>query len=217
MNFHVLNCYDHIYEAIRSSSWKIMLFEPKMFRAAQNHQKWTCFLLNRFLKLFKTVFKTATFQKILDGDLRKIAKCSLKMKIYEVLCEKHKYSCSERLRTNIRSNSELELKNHDFWTKNVPDCSKSFMVMIFDHCVAPKRYRNPLKTVSGHRSLSLFSTPVSHQSYIEIHLKQWCFPRKAWSVSIRVSQQRYIEIRSKPDSEVVHFHDSRQLFRTEAI
>ena len=90
MNFHVLNGYDHIYEAIRSSSWKIMISEPKMFRIAQNHQKWTCFLLNRFAELFKTVFKTATFQKILDGDPRKIPKCSLKIDIYEVLCEKHR-------------------------------------------------------------------------------------------------------------------------------
>ena len=75
MDFKVLNGFDHIYEAIRSSSWKIVIFEPKMFRAAHHHQKWTCFLLNRFLKLFKTVFKTTTFQKILDGDPRKIAKC----------------------------------------------------------------------------------------------------------------------------------------------
>ena len=73
-----------------------------------------CFLLNRFPKQFKTVFKTMTLQKILDGDLRKIAKCSLKIKIYEVLCEKHEFSCSERLRSHIRGNSKLELKNHDF-------------------------------------------------------------------------------------------------------
>ena len=82
MNFHVLNGYDHIYDAIRSSSWKIVIFEPKMFRAAHHHQKWTCFLLNRFLKLFTTVFKTVIFQKILDGDPTKIAKCSLKKNRY---------------------------------------------------------------------------------------------------------------------------------------
>ena len=131
MKFHVLNGYDHIYDAIRSSSWKIVIFEPKMFRAAQNHQKWSCFLLNRFLKLFKTVFKTVIFQKILDGDPTKIAKCSLKIEEHEVLCEKHEFSSSERFRSRIRGNSELELKNHDFWTKNAPDRSNSSKVNSF--------------------------------------------------------------------------------------
>ena len=128
-------------------SQKIVMFEPKMFRIAQNNQKWMCFLLNRFPKQFKTVFKTMTLQKILDGDLRKIAKCSLKIKIYEVLCEKHEFSCSERLRLNIRSNSELELKNRDFWTKNVPDCSKSSKVnMLFTQSL-PEAVQNRVQNL----------------------------------------------------------------------
>ena len=35
--------------------------------------------------LFKTVSKIVIFRKILDGELRKIAKCSLKIEEHEVL------------------------------------------------------------------------------------------------------------------------------------
>ena len=113
-----------------------------MFRIAQNNQKWMCFLLHLFAKQFKTVFKTMIFQKIHDGDLRKISKCSLKIKIYEVLCEKHEFSCSERLRSHIRGNSELELKNRDFWTKNVPSCSSSSKVNMFFTQSLPEAVQN---------------------------------------------------------------------------
>ena len=130
-DFQLLNCFDHVYEAIRTWSWKIAIFEPKIVRTDQNHQTWTAFLLNCLVLVFKTMLKTVIFRKILDGDPRKIAKCWLKIEIYEVLCEKHEFSCSERFRPNIRGNSELELKNRDFWTKNAPDRSKSSKVNSF--------------------------------------------------------------------------------------
>ena len=62
--------------------------------------KGTAFLLNRPAMLLKTVSKTVIFRKILDGDLRKITKCSLKIEEHEVLCEKHWFSGSERLRSH---------------------------------------------------------------------------------------------------------------------
>ena len=130
-DFQLLNGFDHVYEAIRTWSWKIVIFEQKIVRTDQNHQKWTAFLPNRLVLVFKTMLKTAIFRKILDGDPRKIAKCSLKIEEHEVLCENHEFSGSERLRSRIRGNSELELKNRDFWTKNVPDCSKSSKVNMF--------------------------------------------------------------------------------------
>ena len=47
------------------------------------------FLPNHLVLVFKTVFKTAIFRKILDGDLTKIAKMSRKIDQHEVLREKH--------------------------------------------------------------------------------------------------------------------------------
>ena len=121
--------YTRQFGARAEKSW---FLNPKCSGSLKIIKKWTGFLLNRLAMLLKTVSKTVIFRKILDGDPRKIAKCSLKIDIYEVLCEKHEFSCSERLRSHIRSNSKLELKNHDFWTKNVPDCSKSSKVnMLF--------------------------------------------------------------------------------------
>ena len=73
MDFKVLNGFDHIYEAIRSSSWKIVIFEPKMLRIAQNHQKWTGFLLNRLAMLSRKIM-----------DLYR--KCCGSVKIADNLC-----------------------------------------------------------------------------------------------------------------------------------
>ena len=130
-DFQLLNCFDHVYEAIRIRSWKIVIFEPKIVRTDQNYQKWTAFLPNRIVLVFKTMLKTAIFRKILDGDLRKIAEMSRKIDQHEVLREKHWFSASERLWSRIRGNSNLKLKNRDFWTKNVPDCSKSSKMNMF--------------------------------------------------------------------------------------
>ena len=120
-DFQLLNGFDHVYEAIRTWSWKIVIFEPKIVRTDQNHQKWTAFLPNRLVLVFKTMLKTAIFRKILDGDLRKIGEMSRKIDQHEVLREKHWFSASERLWSRIRGNSDLKLKNRDFWTENRPD------------------------------------------------------------------------------------------------
>ena len=73
IDFKVLNGFDHIYDAIRSSSWKIVIFEPKMLRIAQNHQKWTGFLLNRLAMLSRKIM-----------DLYR--KCCGSVKIADNLC-----------------------------------------------------------------------------------------------------------------------------------
>ena len=78
-DFQLLNGFDHVYEAIRTWSWKIVIFEPKIVRTDQNHQKWTAFLPNRLALVFKTTLKTVIFRKILDGDPRKIAEMSRKI------------------------------------------------------------------------------------------------------------------------------------------
>ena len=62
-DFQLLNGFDHVYEAIRAGSWKIVIFEPKIIRIDENHQKWTHFLPNHIVLVFKTVFKTAIFRK----------------------------------------------------------------------------------------------------------------------------------------------------------
>ena len=77
------------------------------------------------------MLKTTIFRKILDGDLRKIAEMSRKIDQHEVLREKHWFSASERLWSRIRGNSDLKLKNRDFWTENRPDRSKSSKVNSF--------------------------------------------------------------------------------------
>ena len=109
-DFQLLNGFDHVYEAIRAGSWKIVIFEPKIIRIDENHQKWTRFLPNHLVLVFKTVFKTAIFRKILDGDLTKIAKMSRKMHQHKVLRENPWFSCSERLWSRIRGSSDQKLK-----------------------------------------------------------------------------------------------------------
>ena len=130
-DFHVLNSFDHVYEAIRTGCWKITIFDPKIVRTDHDHQKWTGFLPNCLVLVFKTVLKTAIFPKILDGDPTKIAKMSRKIDQHEVLREKQWFPASERLRSRIPSDSGRKLKNHDFWTENHPDRWKSSKVNTF--------------------------------------------------------------------------------------
>ena len=63
--------------------------------------------------------------------------------------------------------------------------------MIFDQCFTPNLYKYLLKTARANRSFSSFLTAVSHQSYLNI-----C---------------------SKLNSEIVHFHDFRHRFHTKVI
>ena len=97
-------------------------------------------------------------------------------------------------------------------------------------CFAPRLYNESLKTECENRSFSLFSIPVSHQSYIMnsskpdpeiIHfvISDICFAPKLYKESFKTgsgdrsfslcstpaSQQRYIKNRSKPGSEIYHF------------
>ena len=63
--------------------------------------------------------------------------------------------------------------------------------MIFDQCFTPNLYKYLLKTARANRSFSSFLTAVSHQSYLNI-----C---------------------SKLNSEIVHFHDFRHRFHTKVV
>ena len=94
---------------------------------------------------------------------------------------------------------------------------KSFIFIIFDTCFAPKLYRNSLKAVtvwrSIWRSLWRWVAPKLYRNPLKTESGHRSF---SW-FSTLVSQQSDIEIRSKLDSEVVHFHYFRHLFRTKAI
>ena len=79
-DFQLLNGLDHQHEAIRSRSWKMLIFDPKFVRIGRNRSKWTAFWTNRIVLMLKTVLKIETFRfvKILRTQIWKMSLKSMK-------------------------------------------------------------------------------------------------------------------------------------------
>ena len=70
-NLNSLSVYrwlDHQHEAIDGRTWKIVIFDAKIGRIAQNHKNWTAFSAIYLVLVVKIVCRIIIFRKNLDGD-----------------------------------------------------------------------------------------------------------------------------------------------------
>ena len=103
-DFQLRNASDNVKGTIRTGSSKIYDFERKMLRIAENRRKSMLYFANRLLERVRTCFEIIIFVKNVDGDPRKIAEISRKIRQHEALREKQRFSGSERFRLRIRGN-----------------------------------------------------------------------------------------------------------------
>ena len=75
-------------EVISGRRCKIVIFDAKIVRIAQNHKNSTPFSATYLVLVVKIVFRIVIFRKKLDGDPTKITKMSRNIDQHRVIAEK---------------------------------------------------------------------------------------------------------------------------------